>query len=108
MSARHIAEVWLHNKQVVDEWLDDYTSRTGVTREDAIADRQSHWVHDPTAEVVCKIDGYKLSVCQLKTNMAWRYTVVTPWGMSEGLIDHEVRVDLYAVKKLREVIGLIN
>lgn len=103
-SAIDVAKVWMRNKHVIDEWMADYGARTGKSREEIVADRKGHWVHDESAEKVAVIDGFELSACPIGGG-EWRYTVVTPWDASEGLCDLDERDDTSATSFLGDVIA---
>lgn len=103
INAMALAALWRRNKAVNDEWMDDYSARTGLTREDVISERKARWVHDSSAEKLGTYQGYELSVIQIGMDK-WRYTVITPWGMSEGLGDLKKRDDGAAVTHLTNVI----
>ncbi len=47
----------------------------------------SRWQHDGRESIICKIGGYGLYGIELEDGL--RYTVVTPWGMSEGLVSDD-------------------
>lgn len=102
-SADDIASRWLHDKAIVDDWIEDYSGRTGKTREEIVTERRSRWQHDGRESIICKIGGYGLYGIELEDG--WRYTVVTPWGMSEGLVDAPCRDDSTAMKLLADVIA---
>lgn len=106
-STTDLAALWERNKTVVDRWMDDYCARQGKTREDVIAKRKGSWFHDSSAEKIGMHHGYELSVICMGGN-CWRYTVVTPWGMNEGLADLEPRDDAAAIARLAEVDAKMN
>lgn len=103
INAMALAALWRRNKAINDEWMDDYCARTGLTREDAIAERKARWIHDDSANKLGTYQGYELSVIQIGGDK-WRYTVITPWGMSEGLGDLQKRDDGAATTHLTNVI----
>ena len=106
MGIEDLAEAWIHNRNVGLEHARDYGRRTGMTVDEVVAERQSHWVRDPRGEDVGTFSGYELHVCPF--NGSWRYTVVTPWGESEGLCDMAERDDDSSILRLGMVIGAIS
>lgn len=103
LNAMALAALWRRNKAVNDEWVDDYCARTGSTREDVIAERKTRWIRDSSANKLGTYQGYELTTIQVGDG-GWRYTVITPWGVSEGLGDLPTRDDDAAVARLTEVI----
>jgi hypothetical protein len=93
---------WARNKVITDEWIDDYTKRENMTYENVMEARRSRWTRDDKAEGIGKHIGYELSVLKLDGD-TYRYTVITPWQMSEGLCDTNGRDDDFAIKLLHEV-----
>ena len=102
MNACELAKLWANNKWVIDDWIDDYGKRTGKSREDIVAERKAHWVHDESAESLGVHFGYEMSVIQLPSGK-FGYTVVTPWDMSEGLCTIDERDDDHAWAFLLQV-----
>ena len=99
MNATSRANLWKRNRTTVEQWMNDYGKRTGKSNDEIIAERQAHWIHDERARKVGNWEGYEMSVCPINGNQ-YRYTVVTPWGMNEGLCDLERRNDYAAAQNL--------
>lgn len=97
--------LWEHNRDVTEQWMADYGRRTGKGRVEIISERQANWRHDARAQVVGVFDGFRLSACP--HDGGWRYTVVTAWGMSEGLCDMAMRDDARTIAYLSQVTSCI-
>lgn len=106
MDAKKLATIWARNRVIIDEWMDDYCARTGVTRDDVIEERKARWVHDESGVELGTYEGYELHTIHLGGG-EWRYTVMTPWSTSEGLCDTPSRDDGYALRMLHEVNSML-
>lgn len=95
-----LASVWLSNMRSDARWLADYCKRMGKTREEVVTERNAIAIHDNGAETVGTYDGYRL------TRLGDRYTVRTPWDLTEGLGDYES--DEVAIERLMGIINTIN
>ena len=98
------AALWKHNWDVVRDWALDYGRRMGKTLDEVMSERVAGWGHEESAERVGTIDGYALTACQLESG-EFRYTVVTPNRMNEGLCALDERDDARAERILRGVIA---
>jgi hypothetical protein len=98
------AALWKHNWDVVRNWALDYGKRMGKTLDEVMSERVAGWGHEESAERVGTIDGYALTACQLNSG-EFRYTVVTPNRMNEGLCDLDERDDARAERILRDIIA---
>lgn len=107
MNPERQAELWKHNWDVVQDWALDYGKRMGKTLDEVMSERVAGWGHEESAERVGTIDGYALTACQLKSG-EFRYTVMTPNRMNEGLCDLDERDDARAEMILREVIARLT
>ena len=104
MNPERQAALWKHNWDVVRDWALDYGKRMGKTLDEGMSERVAGWGHEESAERVGIIDGYDLTACQLESG-EFRYTVVTPNRMNEGLCDLDERDDARAEMILRDVIA---
>jgi hypothetical protein len=107
MDSERQAALWKHNWDVVRDWALDYGRRMGKTLDEVMSERVAGWGHEESAKMVGIIDGYALTACQL-TSGEFRYTVVTPNRMNEGLCDLDERDDARAERILRDVIARLT
>ena len=106
MNATDRANLWKSNRAVREKWMEDYGRRMGMTRDEIVRETQSHWGHDGRARKVGSWEGYEMSVCPMSDDH-YRYTVVTPWGMNEGLCDLDRRDDHAAALELFATMAMI-
>lgn len=105
MNITAMANSWCYNRAVTYEWANRYAERTGLTLDDVMQDRLNNAIHDSSAEKIATIEGFELSVCPM--GQMFRYTVLTPWMMHEGLIDRYGRDDegdKYVISILRQIV----
>jgi hypothetical protein len=112
------AEQWLNSKHHYDVWVADYAKRQEKTEKEVWDELIANWYAPidyarfgiETPDRLGTFDGYRLSECSDRRgdDQRYCYTVVTPWGMNEGLWTPDYRDDERAIELLKEVIAVID
>ena len=112
------AEQWLSAKHHYDVWVADYAKRQGKTEKEVWDELIANWYAPigyarfgiKTPDRLGTFDGYRLSECSDRRgdDQSCYYTVVTPWGLNEGLWTPDYRDDEHAIELLKEVIAVID
>jgi hypothetical protein len=108
------AEQWLSAKHHYDVWVADYAKRQGKTEKEVWDELIAGWRAPvdyarfglETPNELGTFEGYSLSECS--DGGRYFYTVITPWGLCEGLWTPDYRDDEHAIELLKEVVAVIN